>query len=333
MAKLRIGVVGAGYWGKNLLRVFDARPDVEVCAVADPDRAAAEAVAAGRPVVADVDALLRQYDPEAVVIVTPPSTHYSLARRALQHGKHCWVEKPLALRAAEARELVALAERNRCQLFVDETFLYDPLVRLARDWIRQGRLGTVYHLSFERLGQGRIRRDSNVWWNSAPHDLSILCYWIDAPVQEVSVRAFDYLQPGIADVAIGTVCLHGGISAHIYLSWMAPQKVATATAVGSRGMLVFEGRFGKRRLDFFEFSVSDRTRTVGNVIPIERFQCTESVPGGNEEPLALAAEAFVHSVRTATPAPSAGVYSQRVVEILEAGLPYGGCPHAGVVAD
>jgi hypothetical protein len=89
-------------------------------------------------------------------------------------------------------------------------------------------------------------------------------------------------------------------------------------------MLVFEGRFGKRRLDFFEFAVSDRTRTVGNVIPIERFQCSESVPGGTEEPLALAAEAFLHSVRTGTPAPSAGMYSQRVVEMLEKGLPYSG---------
>ncbi|GBD25062.1 scyllo-inositol 2-dehydrogenase (NAD(+)) [bacterium HR30] len=322
METIRVGLVGAGYWGKNLLRLFRARTDVVVCAVADVDQDAATRVAGDLPVAPDLETLIRHYHPDAVAIVTPPSTHYELARYALMHGKHCWVEKPLALRAREARELVSLAEEHGCQLFVDETFLYDPLVQTARDWIHGGRLGQVYHLSFERLGQGRIRRDSNVWWNSAPHDLSILCYWIDAPVRHVQVNSFSYLQPGVADVAIGTLLLEQDISAHVYLSWMAPQKVATATVVGSEGMLVFEGRFGQRKLDFYEFRVARKESASGNVIPVERFNCTESVRGGEEEPLALAVEAFVGAVRTGVLPPSAGVFSQRVVEILEQGLPY-----------
>lgn len=322
MRKLRVGLVGVGYWGKNLLRLFRNRADVEVCGVAEVDRNAAATVGEDVPVVADLEILLRTCDPDAVAIVTPPSTHYELARYTLDHGKHCWVEKPLALRAREARELVSLAERKRCQLFVDETFLYDPLVQKAREWIRGGKLGRVYHLSFERLGQGRIRRDSNVWWNSAPHDLSILCHWVDSPVRDVQVTAFSYLQQGIADVAVGTLVLEGDVSAHVYLSWIAPQKVATATVVGSEGMLVFEGRFGQRKLEFYEFRVADKETVSGNVIPIERFRCVESVPGGNEEPLALAVEAFVTAVTTGVLPPSAGVFSQRVVEILEKGLPY-----------
>ncbi|MCX8072046.1 MAG: Gfo/Idh/MocA family oxidoreductase [Candidatus Binatia bacterium] len=320
---MRVGIVGAGYWGKNLLRLFRERSDTEVCGIADLDRQAAEALAEGAPVASDLQELIRAHHPDAVAIATPPSTHYELARIALSHGKHCWVEKPLSLRADEAAELVELASNKRCQLFVDETFLYDPLVQTAREWIRGGRLGRVYHLSFERLGQGRIRRDSDVWWNSAPHDLSILCYWLDAAVEDVRVESFRYLQPNLADVAVGTLRLEGGISAHVYLSWMAPQKIATATVVGSSGMLVFEGRFGKRKLEFYEFRISDGQKVQGNVIPIERFACVESIAGGTEEPLALAVEAFVSSVRTGELAPSAGVFSQRVVQILERGLPYG----------
>ncbi len=322
MERLRLGLVGAGYWGRNLVRVFGGHPQVELCAIADPDESAANAAGAGLPIVRDVEQLLDEFDPDAVAIVTPPSTHYDLARIALAAGKHCWVEKPLALRAREAGELVELAERNRCQLFVDETFLYDPLVRTAREWIHGGRLGEVYHLSFQRLGQGRIRRDSNVWWNSAPHDLSIFCYWIESPVRRVQVQSFSYLQTNIADVAIGTLETASGVSAHIYLSWMAPQKVATATVVGSRGMLVFEGRFGKRKLEFYEFQVANPANVRGNVVPVERFECTETVNGGSEEPLALAVNAFVDAILNGSLPPSAGVFSKRVVEILEAGLPY-----------
>ncbi len=322
MDRIRLGLVGAGYWGKNLLRVFQGRADVSVCAVAEADPNAIAAVGREVPVVPDLETLIRDHDPEAIVIATPPSTHYQLARLALSCGKHCWVEKPLALRFKEARELVSLAKERRCQLFVDETFLYDPLVQKARDWISSGRLGQIYHLSFERLGQGRIRRDSNVWWNSAPHDLSIMCHWMDSRVENVQVSAFSYLQPGIADVAVASLQLEGGISVHVYLSWMAPQKVASATVVGSKGMLVFEGRFGQRKLEFYEFGVADGKTVSGNVLPIERFQRVDSIAGGNEEPLALAVEAFITAVRAGVLPPSAGVFSQRVVEILERGLPY-----------
>lgn len=315
---LRLGLVGMGYWGKNLLRVFQSQPNVELCGIADP---ALDPRTSRVPVFPSLESLLAQCQLDAVAIATPPSTHYALARRCLEAGKHCWVEKPLALRAAEAAELVALAEKKGCQLFVDETFLYDPLVRTARQWIREGYIGEIRHLSFQRLGQGRIRRDSDVWWNSAPHDLSILFYWIDKPVQAVRVETFAYLQPGLADVAVGTLRLQDNVSAHVYLSWIAPQKIATATVVGSQGMVVFEGRFGKRKLERYDFQVAEPTAVTGNVVPIEKFACVETLTGGTQEPLALAAEAFVEAVFTGVLPPSAGLFSQRVVEVLEAGVP------------
>lgn len=316
---LRLGIIGAGYWGEKLLRVFAARRDTRVHVVCDRDARRHAAVGAEIASVATPAELLGRDDVDAVLIATPPSTHYALARQVLAAGKHCWVEKPLAMRAAEARELVDTARARRLTLFVDETFLYDPLVQRAKTWIDCGRLGRVYHLSFQRLGIGRIRRDSNVWWNSAPHDLSILCYLVPGAVERVRVDAFAYLQAGIADMAVGTVSLHGGVSAHIYLSWLSPVKAASVVVVGSTGMLHYEGRFAQRALRFFDYAVADPASVTDNVVPIPTFEASETVAGGQAEPLALAAEAFVTSIRTGIPAPSAGEHSLRVVELLELG--------------
>jgi predicted dehydrogenase len=315
---LRLGIIGAGYWGEKLIRVFNSLDGVHVHVVCDSDAKRRSAIKDADTVTTTAE-LLGRADIHAVLVATPPSTHYALAREVLLAGKHCWVEKPLAMRAAEARELVQLARERQRMLFVDETFLYDPLLQQAKGWIDAGRLGRLYHLSFERLGMGRIRRDSSVWWNSAPHDLSILCYLASGDVERVHVDGFTYLQPGIADMAVSTVTLSGGVSAHIYLSWLSPLKVASIVVVGSQGMLHYEGRFGQRALQFFEYAVADPKTVTDNVVPISTFAATETIPGGTEEPLALAAAAFLTTVRTGVPAPSAGEYSQRVVELLEAG--------------
>jgi UDP-2-acetamido-3-amino-2,3-dideoxy-glucuronate N-acetyltransferase len=318
---LRIGLIGAGYWGARLLRVFRGLDGVEVVLAVDGDPAQRAAVAAEVRVAADVDALWSDASIDAALVATPPSSHFALARAALAAGKHCWVEKPLALHAGHARQLVELAARQRRTLFVDETFLYDPLVQRAREWILGDRLGRVLHLSFERLGMGRIRRDSDVWWNSAPHDLSILRYFVAAAVEAIHVERFAYLQPGIADMCVGTVRFAGGVSAHIYLSWLSPQKRASVVVVGARGMLVYEGRFEQRALTFYDYVHADPAAVQSNVVPIERFAAAETITGGAEEPLALAAAAFVHAVRTGAPAPSDGRSSLKVVELLEAGNP------------
>jgi UDP-2-acetamido-3-amino-2,3-dideoxy-glucuronate N-acetyltransferase len=260
---------------------------------------------------------------DTALVVTPPSTHAELAAAVLRAGKHCWVEKPLALDAVAARQLVDLAAAQGRILFVDETFLYDPLVQRARDWIRQGRLGRLLHLSFERLGMGRIRRDSDVWWNSAPHDVSILRYFVPEEVASVRVDTFAYLQPGIADMCVGTVRFTSGVSAHIYLSWLSPVKRASVVVVGTTGMLVYEGRFEQRALTFYDYAHPEPASVNSNVVPIDRFQAAETIKGGTEEPLALSAAAFVESIRTGQPAPSDGRYSLEVVEILAAGNPAG----------
>jgi UDP-2-acetamido-3-amino-2,3-dideoxy-glucuronate N-acetyltransferase len=298
---------------------------VRLTALCDLDPQALAAAAEqhdGVEVTGDFAALLARRDVDAVAIATPPSRHHAMALAALRAGKHVWVEKPLALSAHEGRELVATARAAGRTLFVDETFLYDPFVREMKRLIGAGTLGDVYHLSFERLGMGRIRRDSNVWWNSAPHDLSILLHLVPRRVTQVRLHQHAYVQAGIADLAVAALDLEGGVSAHVYLSWLHPEKTAKVIVIGSERMLAYEGRFEKRALTLYDYRLdragaSDTAAGALPIIPVAHFAGRQiEVAAG--EPLALAAEHFVDSVRSGTEPLSSGARSLRVVEVLEA---------------
>ena len=243
-----------------------------------------------------------------------------MALAALRAGKHVWVEKPLALSAAHGRELVDAARDAGRVLFVDETFLYDPLVREMKRLVAAGALGSVLHLTFERLGMGRIRRDSNVWWNSAPHDLSILFYLVPRPLSAIRLYRHAHLQPGIADVALCDVELEGGVSAHIHLSWLHPEKTAKVVVVGRERMLAYEGRFEKRGLTLYDFTLDlspPAERGAAPIVPITGFAGRALEVPAATEPLALAAEHFVACVRTGAEPLTSGARSLRVVEALE----------------
>jgi len=322
---MQIGIVGAGYWGKNLLRTFGKLPAARVAEICDLDPQLLEAAKKAHPDArtgSDLAAMLARPDLDAILVATPPSRHHAMALAALRAGKHVWVEKPLALTAPEGRELVDAADAAGKTLFVDETFLYDPLVREMKRVIDAGELGEVFHLSFERLGMGRIRRDSNVWWNSAPHDLSILFYLVPRPVKTVQLYLHTYLQSGVADMAVCDLELEGGVTAHVYLSWLHPEKTATVTVVGSERMLGYEGRFEKRAITLFDYTI-DRTlpasASAGSapIVPITKFEGRKlDVPLGTE-PLASAAEHFVESIRAGREPLTSGRRSLRVVEALE----------------
>jgi len=310
--RVKVAVVGLGYWGKNLLRTFGALAAAQVIGLCDLAPAEIARYAEQHPGArgtTDYAELLGRADVDAVVLATPPSRHHPMALAALRAGKHVWVEKPLALSTAEGGELVAAARQAARVLFVDETFLYDPLVHEMKRIIDGGGLGEVCHLSFERLGMGRIKRDSNVWWNSAPHDLSILLYLMPRPVLHVRLHEHCYLQP------------EGGVSAHLYLSWLHPEKTASVTVIGRERMLAYEGRFEKRGLTVYDYAIQ---RSNGNgdasaaaTMPIRHFAARRlELPAA--EPLALAAEHFVDSIRNGTEPLTSGARSLRVVEVLEA---------------
>ncbi len=323
-AHVNVGVVGLGYWGKNLLRAFGKLGTARVTGLCDLDPARIVAFAPDHPGARsanDYAEFLRRDDVEAIVLATPPSRHHVMARAALEAGKHVWVEKPLALTAADGRELVDAARRRDRVLFVDETFLYDPLVREMKRIIESGGLGDLCHLSFERLGMGRIKRDSNVWWNSAPHDLSILLYLVPRKVLAARLHEHSFLQPGVADVAVCDLELEGGVSAHVYLSWLHPEKTAKVVVVGRERMLAYEGRFEKRGITLYDYAVdpaADGGPDAAGILPVTHFAAHRLEVPAAAEPLALAAEHFVESILAGTEPLTSGSRSLRVVEVLEA---------------
>jgi predicted dehydrogenase len=325
---INVGLIGAGYWGHKLLPKFLAAPQVRVQAVCDihpANRAEVERKFPDISTTASLDNFLASRELDAVVVVTPPATHYTLAKAALDADKHVWVEKPLALQMDEGRSLVTLAAARKKTLFVDHTFLYDPAVRMIRDLVQQGELGDIYHLFLQRLNLGRIKRDSNVWWNSAPHDASMLLFILAGNPTSINLHGYRYLQSNLEDLNMAVIEMTGGVSAFIYHNWLYPENTAKLTAVGSKRLLVYEGKFEKRSLTLFDyqldnfkndrFPLAELPTTIPSKILGERK--LEGFQG--QEPLAAAVEDFIEAVRGGREPISNGDFSLKVLAILEAG--------------
>ena len=337
---VKVGVLGYGYWGPNLVRNLAGLPSVKVRVVADPDAGRLKELDGnGLGTTTDWRRVLDDRAVDAVIIATPAATHYQLAKAALLAQKHVLVEKPLAISSAECRELIELAERAHRTLMVGHTFLYNAAVRRLRDYVTSGELGTVLYLYAQRLSLGRVRRDVNALWNFAPHDLSIILHLIGRKPVEVSARGFACLQPGIEDVVFLTLAFEGGLGAHVHLSWLDPQKVRRMTVVGSRKMVVYDDVSLDAKLtvydrgldrvptaesprDFHGFAEFQLLQRIGDVvIPTLKFP----------EPLSVECAHFIECVEQGTPPLTDGPHGLQVVEILEAAqrsMARGGSPEA-----
>ena len=259
-----------------------------------------------------------------MILATPPASHYALAKRVLEAGKNIWIEKPLALRLDEGRELVKLAGEQKRVLFVDHTFLYDDAVRLIQQMIGKGDLGTIYHLFLQRLNLGRIKRDSNVWWNSAPHDASILLHLLPGRPTNVQLHGYRYLQPHLEDLNMAIVEMSDGASAFIYHNWLYPENTARVTVVGSNRLLVYEGKFEKRSITVYEYELDrcEEAAASGEVpttIPSKIVGEHELQGFRDQEPLAAAVKDFIDSIREDRMPLSDGKFSLNVLAVLDAG--------------
>jgi predicted dehydrogenase len=239
----RVGVVGMGYWGPNLLRVLFERSDVEVGWICDTDISRLERFGRRYPGVGladDIDQVLTDPDVDSVFLATPVFTHYDLARECLQAGKHTFVEKPLAPSTEQASDLIMFAASQGLTLMCGHTFLHSPPVRAVRELINAGELGDLYFVSSSRVNLGLHQRDVSVIWDLGPHDFSILLYWLDQVPTSIRAIGRDSIVPGIADVAFVTMEFPGGLIANVELSWLAPSKLRRTVVVGSKRMVVYE---------------------------------------------------------------------------------------------
>ncbi len=239
---IRVAVVGCGYWGPQHIRNFAASGRARVVLAVDlnPERLAH--IAGRYPGVAtSCDAAAALDDGvDAVVIATPAGTHYPLARAALLAGKHVLVEKPLTTRAEHARELVHLAESRGLTLMAGHTFMYHPAVRALAELVRSGELGDIFYVSSTRVNLGLHRKDVDVLWDLAAHDISILRFLLDTQPQVGAVYGAAFHDPGVAEVAFAELRYPGGILANLHVSWLDPVKIRRMTVVGSRKMAVWD---------------------------------------------------------------------------------------------
>lgn len=257
MNTLHVGLAGYGYWGPNLMRVLQEREDVRVIACCDPDPVQRRRLSVRYPGVAALAGLeeLLDADLDAVVLATPIATHAECVKAALQRGKHVFVEKPLCTSEADAEFLVDLATRRGLTLAVGHTFLYHPAVLAVRDAIHSGQLGDLHYISSSRANLDVYRHDTNVLWDLAVHDLSILHFWLGQAPASVQMTGRGCSHSGNPDVAFVALTFPTGLIAHVEVSWLAPSKLRRMVVVGSRQMAVFDDTETREKLRFHYRSV------------------------------------------------------------------------------
>src|SRR6476659_7339791 len=232
---LRVGVVGLGYWGPNLVRNFADSHAFDVAYLCDLRSRPLETLSRRYPGISstsDFAEMLKDESLDAVAIATPVSSHFSLAMAALMAGKHVFVEKPLAASSEQVLQLTEVAEEKGLVLMPGHTFLYSPAVTTIKRLIDSGELGEIYFISSSRVNLGLHQPDVSVVWDLGPHDFSILRYWLDGLPAEVSAVSRSCLLPDVPDVAFINLRYPSGTVAHVELSWLAPSKLRRTAIVG-----------------------------------------------------------------------------------------------------
>lgn len=259
-----IAVVGAGYWGPNLVRNAAATPALRLRHLCDLDVGRARGVLGPYSTVratASLEEVLADPGVDAVAVATPAASHYAVVMAALEAGKHVLVEKPLAPTLAEGRRLVAAAEERGLTLMLDHTYCYTPAVRHLRELVRGGGIGDVQYVDSVRINLGLVQRDVDVLWDLAPHDLSIFDTILPADVVPVAVSAHgsDPIGAGHACVAHLTIQLSSGVMAHVHVNWLSPTKIRTFVVGGSRRTVVWDDLNPAQRVAVYDRGVDRAT--------------------------------------------------------------------------
>jgi predicted dehydrogenase len=294
--RLRVGQAGLGYWGRNLARNFDDLTDLRwLCDASEERQAEFSERYPEAKVTGDFDELLAADDVDAVVIATPVPTHYPLARAALQAGKHVFVEKPPAMRAAEMEELIELADARGLVLMPGHLLLYHPAVQKLKELIDDGELGEVLVVYGNRQNLGKIRTDENALWSLGVHDLSVIQYLIQEEIVEAAAHGDAFLTDGVEDVVFCYLRFASGKIAHMHLSWLDPHKMRRLTVVGRDKMAVFDDMELDHKITVYDKAPEQPSETYGEWRT--RTGDTFSPKLSNAEPLRLECGHFVRLVQ------------------------------------
>ena len=314
MKKLRFGVIGWGYWGPKIARNLNTVRGAMITIVADKDayrlKAAAESLQSIQTTTRAEDVF--RSDVDGVIIATPVQTHYRLAREALLQGKHVLVEKPLTTNVMEAQALVGLAKQEQRILMVGHTFEYNPAVNELRRLVQSGDLGKIYRVEAERVNLGLFRADTNVIWDLAPHDISILLYLLGKKPEQIKVQAHAHLQRHIHDIAHLDLGFADGMTAHIHVSWLHPNKIRRVTVIGDARMAVYDDTNPAEAIKIYNKGADIHAD------PVVSYRFGEiTIPHIDWiEPLRLECEDFANAIATGVQPRAHGGVGLEVVRIL-----------------
>jgi predicted dehydrogenase len=333
VSRLRVGVIGAGAWGKNHVRTVATLADAELAGVCDADPKTRERLTRQYPaahITGEVADLLARVD--AVVIASPAATHARVALQCVEAGKPCLVEKPFALSTADADAVARAAAARDVPVLAGHLLVFHPAVERLRTLVQGGDLGRIYYLYGLRVNLGQVRADENALWSFGPHDVSVALYLLgEAPVR-VAAHGKSYLQPKVEDVVFLTMEFGSGVLAHVQLSWLDPHKERKLTVVGATKMVVFDDMEAREKLRIYDKGVERPPEygSYGEALSIREGDIfIPKIP--NVEPLAAELGHFVRVARRTEPPRAAAADGVAVVKVLDAAtrsLHAGGAPIA-----
>ncbi len=317
---MKVGVIGLGYWGPNLVRNFSAQKNVKNVVVFDQRQERSEFVKTKFPsvVLAENSENLIRSDVDAVVIATPVETHYPLAKRALENGKHVWVEKPFTATSAQAEELIEIADKKNLRIFVDHTFIYTGAVRKMKEIVSAGELGKILHFDSVRINLGLFQKDINVIWDLAPHDLSIMNYVL-SHLRPVAVSANGIANyNGKENIAHISLYFQENCFAHFHVNWTSPVKIRRMIVGGDKKMLVFDDMENFEKIKVYDAGVDFKTTaSIHEALVQYRIGDMYSPKIVQTEALELAAAEFINSILENRDPLTSGKDGLEIVRILE----------------
>jgi predicted dehydrogenase len=320
--KVNVGIIGAGYWGPNLIRNFYEIDEANLKIVCDLRQERLDHIQNRYPglhVTRDINDVLNG-DIDAVVIATPVSTHHKLSMQCLLAGKHILVEKPLTCDSLQARELVDTAAANGLVLMVGHTFIYNPAVMALKEIIASGEIGHVYYINGTRVNLGLYQPDVNVLWDLAPHDISVLQYVLGTYPEAVSARGGMCVKPGVIDVAYLTLDFQNGVMADLRVSWLDPCKIRSITIVGSKKMIVYDDIEPVDKVKIYDKGVDIQpyTDTFEEFHLAYRYGDATPYPLDWKEPLRCECLHFLECILAGKTPVTNGIEGLSVVQVIEA---------------
>lgn len=318
---IKIGIIGYGYWGPNLVRNFSLVDDCSVKVVSDLREDRLYSLKKQYPNILTTssgDEVIKSKNIDAVVIATPVASHFDLAFRALSHGKHVLIEKPMTTSVSDAEKLIALAKKKKKTLMVDHTFLYTGAVQKIKSLIDKKELGNINYFDSTRINLGLFQKDVNVLWDLAPHDISIFSYLINKNPLSVQAIGVSHLKNGIEDIAYLTIRCRSGLIAHFNCSWVSPVKIRMMLIGATKKMIVYDDMEPTEKVKIYDSGYVLKTDEDKRKILIDYRIGDIFVPKVEmKEALLEMAKDFINSINSGNSPISSGDIGLRVVKILE----------------